>query len=313
MSKEQKVRAILFYLSVSIFLIGLPFILSFALGYKFNTKTFKFTKAGLIAIKTQPQGASIYLDSKLLGDKTPATINELLPGKYRLRIELEAYYAWFGEVEVEAGKVARLEKIILFPLRPNVVQLNKEKISSFWVDEEKGRMYYLDEDDNLVYKSDLNGDNFEEIGALPSAFSVKKWKISPDKQKLLCFNFHQVAVVNLESQSYLTDSNSLELLDYSSRRIIDVFWHSDSYHLILITDRNIEVLEASSNASTVNLVNLNKKNITAFYDGNKDILCFIDSQKADDGRIYDNVYRLDLGMKSFPFKELKKPKTNEQR
>jgi hypothetical protein len=311
LSREQRLRAILFYLSVSIFFIGLPFILSFALGYKFNTKTFKFTKTGLIAVKTQPQGASIYLEGKLLNDKTPATINELLPGKYRLRIELDNYYAWFGEVNMEAGKVKRLEKIILFPLRPNVVQLNKEKITSFWIDQEKERIYYISLDENIIYKSDLNGGNFEEIGALPDNLAVKRWKVSPDKEKLLCFNTHQLAVINLESQSYLSDSDSTVISENPNRKIIDVFWHSDSYHLILITDRNIEVLEASPDATAVNLVNLNKKNIPALYDANQDTLYFIDSQKAADGEIYDNVYKLELGTKFSPFHGLIKPKLNE--
>lgn len=308
----QRIRAILFYLSVAIFIIGLPFILSFALGYKFNTKTFKFTKAGLIAIKTQPEGASVYLGAKLLNAKTPVTINELLPGKYRLRLELANHYAWLGEVSVEAGKVLRLEKIILFPLRPDIAQLNKERISSFWVDEEKERIYYIDQDENIIYKSDLNGENFKEIGVLPGDFAVKKCKISWDKQKLICFNLHQVAVLNLEPELDLTYANSALLLDYSNRKIIDIFWHSDNYHFILVTDRNIEIREASSESAPVNLVNLNKKNISAFYDRNKDTLYFVDSQKAEDSKLYDNVYKLELGTNFSPLKELIKSRSNEQ-
>ena len=311
MSGEQRLRAILFYLSLFIFFIGLPFILSFALSYKFNTKTFKFTKAGLIVIKTQPQSASIYLDGKLIDDKTPATINELLPGKYRLRLELDNHYAWFGEVNVEAGKVMRLEKIILFPLRSNAIQLNKEKISSFWVDDEKEKIYYIDQDENIIYRSDLNGENFEEIGVLPDTLQIKKWKISPDKEKLLCFNIHQIAVINLQPQSDLTDANSAVMLDYPNSRITDVFWHSDSYHLILVTDRNIEVREAVPEAMPVNLINLNKKNITYFYDDTKDTLYFMDSERAEDGKLYDNVYKLELSTKFSPFKGLIKPRLNE--
>ncbi len=117
MLTEQKVRAFLFYLSVFIFLAGLPFILPFALGYKFDRRNFKFSKTGLIVIKTQPQGASIYFDKKLINDKTPATLNELLPGTYNMRLELERYYPWHDDINVEAGKVTRLEKVILFPLR----------------------------------------------------------------------------------------------------------------------------------------------------------------------------------------------------
>jgi len=311
-SKEQKIRAILFYLSLFIFLAGLPFILSFALGYKFDTHTFKFTKTGLIVIKTQPQGAKVYLGKRLLNETTPLTINELLPGNYNLTLELGQHYPWSSEVRVEAGQVMRLEKIILFPLRPDIQQLNKSKISSFWVDKEKERIYYLNQEENIIYKSDLEGEHFAEIGSLPETLTPPTdWKISLDKEKLLCFNPHQIAVVYLEPRNKLPDMDQSFVFDYPNHRIIDVFWHSDSYHLILVTDTTIEVSEAKPGIPAVNLVNLNKRDISAFYDNGTDTLYFIDSQKATDGRFYDNVYKLELGTKLFHPRELIKPKPNE--
>ena len=315
MSAEQRIRGVLFYLSVFIFLAGLPFILSFALSYKFNLKNFKFTKTGLVAVRTQPQGANIYFQGKLLNDKTPATINELIPGKYTIKLELENYYPWNGDAFVEAGKVSRLEKIILFPLRSNIKQLNKDKIYSFWLDEKKDRIYYVDEEANLIYESNAEGENFQEIGSLPeNMLHPYKWKISPDKEKLLAFNQHRITAVILNRQKELVSLSDPVVLEYPERVIYDVFWHSDNYHLVLITNKNIEVIEATSQGAGVNLVNLNKKNISAFYDDAKDTLYFIDSQKAEDGKYYDNAYKLELGTKFSPFKELIKPRQviNEQ-
>ncbi|MCX5711685.1 MAG: PEGA domain-containing protein [Candidatus Omnitrophica bacterium] len=140
---EQRIRAILFYLSVLVFITTLPFILSFALGYKFNPKTLHFTKAGIIVLKTQPGSASIYLNDKLLDAKTPATIDELLPGTYQVKLTIENYYPWVDSIQVEAGKVSRFEKIILFPLRPQVTQLNQDRVTSFWIDEPSGLIYYV--------------------------------------------------------------------------------------------------------------------------------------------------------------------------
>jgi hypothetical protein len=217
---------------------------------------------------------------------------------------LKNYYPWSGEVEVEAGKVTRLEKIILFPLRPNIKQLNIEKIASFCIDEERERIYYIDQEENVIYRSDLEGESFKEVGSLPQINPLpKKWKVSPDKEKLLGFNLHQVAIIYLNLQN----DSSVGLpfvLEYSSHRIVDVFWHSDSYHLILITDKNIEVLEANPQAIPVELVTLNGKNASCFYDDSKDVLYFLDSQKAADGRLYDNVYKLELSTKIYPFREL---------
>jgi len=312
-SAEQRIRAILFYLSLAIFLIGLPFILSFALSYKFDTRTLKFTKTGLIDLKTQPQGAKVYLDAKLLNERTPTTINEILPGTYNIRLELENHYSWFSEISVEAGKVTRLDKIILFPLRPNIKQISQDNISSFWVDSDKGRIYYVDDEDGIIYRSDLEGEHFQGLGSLPGIGSApKKWKISPDKEKLLCFNLHQIAVVYLERQNRPGREENPVVLDYPNHRLVDVFWHSDNYHLILVSDKTIEVLEISPKNTAVTLVNLNKKNISPLYDDSADTLYFIDSEKASDGKFYDNVYKINLNMKSYPFRELMGPKTNEQ-
>lgn len=311
MLNEQKIRASLFYLSVIIFLIGLPFILSFALGYKFDRRTFKFTKTGLLVLKTQPSGASVYLNEKLLNIKTPATITELLPGRYSLRLELEKYYPWLNEINVGAGKVERLEKIILFPLRPNIKQLNKDRLSSFWLDEERGAIYYINPEDNGIYKSDLEGRNSEKIvDFFPLEPPAIKWKLSPDRGKLLYFNAHQIGIAYLLPQNKLSQEQPF-VLNYTKDKIIDVFWHSDSFHLILISRKSIEAQEAQLQAEPVALVNLNKRNTSCFYDTRVDALYFLDSERAADGNLYDNLYKLELNTRAFPLQELMKLNSNE--
>lgn len=310
MSVEQKIRAFLFYLSMAIFLLGLPVILSFSLSYKFNLRTLKFAKAGLIDLKTQPPAANVYLDGKLLNEKTPVTINELLPATYSIKIELDKHYPWLGEVVVEAGKVTRLDRIILFPLRPDVKQVSQDRIDFFWTDKEK--IYYINDESNAIYSSNLEGEHFREIGTFPDINPPpKKRKVSPDKEKLLFFNFHQVGVAYLEHNHDSHYPSAAVLLDFPDYRVLDAFWHSDSYHLILITDKEIEALEASPQAEAVTLVNLNKRNTSASYDEDNDTLYFLDSEKAADGKFYDNVYKLELGTKFFPFRDLRKPKPNE--
>ena len=311
MSGEQKIRAALFYLGLLIFLIGLPIILSFALGYKFNPASLKFTKTGLIALKTQPSGASIYLDSKLLTDKTPASLNEIIPGRHNIRLELEDYYPWQNDVSVFAGRVTRLEKIILFPLRSVVRQLNQDRVSTFYVDKDNGKIYYINQEENVVYQSDFEGNHFEEIGKLPQMLPYpKKYKVSPDNQKLLCFNLRQIAVIRLQSnlEHHKIQAEPPVLIDYPNERLVEVFWHSDSYHLILVANKSIEVLEADSESSPVSLVSLNKKNTLSFYDQDSDMLYFLDSQRSSDEKFYDNVYKLDLSGRSYPFHDLLMPK-----
>ncbi|MDI6605692.1 MAG: PEGA domain-containing protein [Candidatus Omnitrophota bacterium] len=312
--REQKIRFVLYWLSVLVFFMGLPSILSYALGYKFNPHTIRFTKTGLIALKSQPAGAGIYLEKKLFKDKTPATINELLPGAYHIKVALGGYYPWVTEVRVEAGKVARFEKIILFPTRPDIEKVNSESSLSFWLDDKRDIIYYVSEEDNSIYKSELDTEDYRKVSDFPRQVSAPiKWRLAPDGEELLCFDLHQLLIVPLYSQSAAAPAEKKAFpLEVSPDTIVDAFWHSDSYHIIVVTDKKIEALEAMPSSKPVNLLKLNKDSTCAFYDLRADILYFLDSQQAADGKIYDNIYRLDLSTKFYPFRELMKLRTNGQ-
>ena len=311
-STFQRARGILFYLSLSLFFAGLPFILSFALGYKFNTHTLKFVKTGLIYIKTQPEGANIYLNGRLISDKSPTSIQELMPGVYRVTLALAKYSPWKSEVDVEAGKVSRIDKVILFPLRPDLQQLNQGGFSSFRVDIEKGTVYYLDQRSKIVYRSNLDGGNFEDIASLPERFAqIDGWEVSTDKSKMFIFNSHQISVIYLDNRDDNEYSDSFVYLDYPQERIIKVFWHSDSYHLIVLTNKHVAVIESRSLAKAVNLVELNKDASEAFYDNKRQILYFSDNQKSPDGSLYNNLYKLELSPELYLLERLMKKKTNE--
>jgi len=311
-SKEQKIRAVLFFTAVLVFIIGLPLILSSSLGYKFNPRTFKFTKTGLIGIKTEPEGAFIYCDGKLLKDKSPASIRELLPGRYNIRIELENHYPWKGDVNVSAGQVARLENIILFPVRPDIRRISREKVTGFWVDTDRAKIYYFDAKENIIYTSDLKGENFQDVGMLPEVSPVaKRWKVSPNRKKALFFNPNQIVISDIGQEEGRALPDTAVTLNFANRKLVDVFWHSDSFHLVVVTDRSIEVFEARPDAVAINLVELARRNTLSSYNEKEDALYFLDKEEAPGAKPFDNLYKLDLNIKSSPFLNLMKPKSDD--
>ncbi len=293
---EQRIRGVLFYISLFVFLIGLPFILSYALGYKFNPRTFKFTKTGIVVLKTEPAGAKVYVDNHLFKEKTPTNILELLPGQYLIRLEMDRYFSWTAEVPVNAGKVTRLEKIILFPVRPMVKQINKEKFDQYLVDAERNIIYLFGLEEGAIYKSDFEGEHFQKIGEFVRLGSIPlKWKISSDRQKLLYFNSSKIAVAYLDYQKGQNWHKTSFILDYpKDNKIVDAFWHADNYHIILVTNSDIEVVEEAGSTIPVVLTTLTKRNSSAFYDSGSNALYFTDYQVASDGAIYDNMYKLEL-------------------
>ena len=293
----QRTRGLLFYLSVFLFFLGLPFILAFALGYKFNPHTLKFVKTGLIFIRTQPAGAKIYLNGKLLSERSPASMQELVPGTYRVSLRLAQHYPWMGQVEVEAGKVSRVDKVILFPQRPNLQKLNQEKFSSFRINTEKKLVYYLDQEKKVLYRSDLDANSFEDIASIPDKFiQINGWEVSIDQKKIFIFNQHQVGVILFDTQGDDDFVSATVVLDYPQEKIGDVFWHSDSYHLVVLTDKHVQVVEARPGAVPINLVELNKRDSAAFYDTKEDVLYFSDSQRNPEGGFYNNLYKLELSV-----------------
>jgi hypothetical protein len=301
----QKIRSLLFYLSISVFFFGLPFILAFALGYKFNTHTLKFVKTGLIFVKTQPAGAKVYLNGKLIAERSPASIQELLPGSYKVALELAQHYPWKSEVEVEAGRVNRLDKIILFPVRPSLQQLNQEGFTSFRIDAERNLVYYLDQEKKVVYRSDLDAGNFEDIAGLPNSFTrIAGWEVSPDRKKIFIFNQHQIGVIFFDTQTDYEYPASTVLLDYPQEKIISIFWHSDSYHLVVLTEKYVQVLESRPGALPVSLIELNKAGAVAFYDPQEDVLYFTDLQKSSEGGFYNNLYKLELSVNFYSLEKL---------
>ena len=270
-------------------------------------------KTGLIYIKTQPEGAKVYLNNKMLVQRTPVSIQELIPGTYKIVLELPKHYSWKGDVNVEEGKVNRVDKIILFPFKPNLEQLSQEKFSSFHLDPQKETIYYLDFGNKVVYKSNLDGSNFEDIASIPGNFTdIKGWDVALNKTKLFIFNSAQIIVIFFDAKDNYEYSDSPVVIDYAKEKISQVFWHSDSYHLVVVTNKHVAVIEARPMAESINLVDLDKESKVSFYDEKRDTLYFSDNQKnvsAQDTN--SNLYRLELNTDLFVLERLMKRKKNE--
>jgi hypothetical protein len=109
-------RKIIFYLFLALYLVLCPIVILYAFGYIFTPKAEEgFAKTGLVRIETIPSNAAISVSNRLFEEKTPATVRNLLPGAYDLKVMLRGYRPWVRRVEVEAGKAVNFDKIILVP------------------------------------------------------------------------------------------------------------------------------------------------------------------------------------------------------
>ncbi len=297
----QKTRKILFLGSVVLFMFLLPAILLFTFGYKVDWNNLRILKTGLIWINSSPEGADVYVSGRFTNKKTPATVDELLPGNYTVSLVHENYYPWQADVSVYQGRVVSISNIMLFPRIPQFEKLNFEEAGNFFVfNHENNLLYYIIKGTKIIHK--VNSDSGRLEGVINADIfpgEILNISLSPDRKKLICNDSHNLALIYL-SKEPRKDNFLINCRD----NIQQVFWHSDSEHFIVVTNRDIKVYElfAQGKSNVIILTKLSGRSIYSHYDPASDTLLFSDLQQASDGRRYENIYKIVIGSRfSFPF------------
>lgn len=99
----------------AIYLIACPVLILYSLGYIFNPINRQLEHTGIIYLSSVPRGANIYLGRSRFSEKTPAAVRQLREGTYMVRLQLRGYKPWKSSINVEAGKAAVFENILLIP------------------------------------------------------------------------------------------------------------------------------------------------------------------------------------------------------
>ena len=89
----------------------------YARGYKFDTKTLKFLPNGILVLKSEPDGASIYIDGELKS-ATDANIS-ISPGIYNVEVKKDGYSSWYKTLTIEKEVVTQAN-ISLFKSAPSL-------------------------------------------------------------------------------------------------------------------------------------------------------------------------------------------------
>ncbi|MBI3313166.1 MAG: PEGA domain-containing protein [Candidatus Omnitrophica bacterium] len=111
-------RKIMFYVFVALYLVVTPYVILYALGYSINPKEKAFVKTGLISVVSVPRGAGIFVQGRKFSHRTPAVINDLLPGRYHVRLQRKGYEPWEREIEILPEKATQIEPALLLPQKP---------------------------------------------------------------------------------------------------------------------------------------------------------------------------------------------------
>lgn len=310
----RKTRRIIFYVFVGIFIVVVPTIILYAMGFAFDFQKQIFTSTGGIYIKSLPSGADIYVDGKLKGE-TNAFIKRLSPKIYNIKLTMDNYHDWQKELVVQPQLVTKANDVVLLPVNPKISLVATESQEYLpFINPKKEEPYYILKNNlyrtvdkkllmqsvanyviyknGIIYLDNATGKIFElDLTSLKSAqmfdqvfpsLNKGKWILSNDNKKLLCQKDKSVEILWLDdvaNNSISRKKGDLDEIDFG-QIIDDVIWYPKTdEHLIVSTDTSILFTELDNRSprNTINFITTEKPSIK--YDPDNKILYFLSQNK----------------------------------
>ena len=102
-------------------------IITYSRGYRLDFRQKTLTTTGILSAFSTPDGASIFIDGKLVSATTASII--LPPGWYQVRIGKEGYQPWEKQIRIQSEEVSRVEALLI-PTNPSLRALTATGIYS---------------------------------------------------------------------------------------------------------------------------------------------------------------------------------------
>ncbi|NQT90460.1 MAG: PEGA domain-containing protein [Candidatus Omnitrophica bacterium] len=123
-------RKVLFYIFLLLYVVICPLAILYAFGFILTPgQEESVVKTGLIYVSSAPSGAAIYLDAKDTTQKTPATLQQILPGKHTVLLTMKDYKPWVYSADVKANEPTVVDNILLIPYQWPISPLTDDAFS----------------------------------------------------------------------------------------------------------------------------------------------------------------------------------------
>jgi hypothetical protein len=159
---NKKIRYSLIAAGFIVFFILAPLIVMYVRGLTFDFAQKKFVQTGILAIRSEPKDAQVFLDGKLVL-KSAGDLKFLLPKEYTLALRKNGFFDWGKRLEVVENQVTWASppfgKIFLF-LNPPKISTLSETAANF--SRSSKTLFYLD-GNNLVITHPDKPDQSENI------------------------------------------------------------------------------------------------------------------------------------------------------
>ncbi|MCP4412824.1 MAG: PEGA domain-containing protein, partial [Gammaproteobacteria bacterium] len=95
-------------------------------------------KAGIVNIASEPPGAAIFIDGKIVG-KTPVIVTDPSPGTHTIELKLDGFETWSEKVEIMPGKEVALAAVLQSKAGSISIKSNPSNAMAFIEGEEIGK------------------------------------------------------------------------------------------------------------------------------------------------------------------------------
>ena len=275
--KEKKrylvIRKLSFWSFFFAFIIFTPIIVFYSLGYKFDAKSKKFLKTGIISIKSFPKAADVYLDATKISEETPCILREVLPGEYVVTLERDGFYPYQVPVVVKPSLVSEMD-VMLVPKVNNVEKFKYNfNVYKFFISKHFFGEKIIILADKGVYLLDSDFKNIERISSYDFtetlANTVLDFREATDK--LMFWSQNTIWIIDVTEFPNGQEKDVIPV--YKAEEYIkDVFFGLKERYLIINDGFKIIALDIQNPGVYFTIFELKSLNAKIFYDSRSETL-----------------------------------------
>jgi len=217
-------------------------------------------KTGDIHLATAPSGASVYLDGKILNEKTPALLSSLLPGTYNIAIKAAGYKDCKMSLAVKAGSATVRDDVILIPEKWEEKALNVANFSNMIP--VKGTSFFVmrksDPHEPAVIYDYKNDETFfiREKGASAHKTEnvfIKGIEPEGNSSNILLWSKERIGTMDLSEEIQDEAGKKAFALNWifsSGKNIQKAFWAYNASHVIFLDENALYLLDVDASDFT---------------------------------------------------------------
>jgi hypothetical protein len=272
MTKTKK--RILFYIFAVLFIVVTCVAILYAQGYKYDFKNARFVNTGALGLKINTS-ADVYIDDIYVGSTslfgTSFRKDGMLPNTYTVKVQKDNHSSWTKKIIIVEGLVTDFSHVMLLPLEGEdnkqlrlEIQADLREYSANALEIQR-----LVKFKDMVTVGDLSDYYYDDgkllkittadgiMNILAIADNVSSFELSPDKDKIVWWNNHELYVYWRKNEYYYNHLiGTSELLSRFSESIMSAGWFRDSDHILVNIGANTNKLLEIDSRGGMNIISL---------------------------------------------------------